>query len=339
VARLTRSWPPRSRAALVAGAAAAALLGCTGSEGDAAPSPAEQYLNEAVAVIREHAYYAPDVDWQVVGERIERLIAGAESTEDAYGPIRYVLGQLGDRHSLLIEPSEASELSSAPVTELPSGRAAGPTVAYLELPGVPGLVSPDGRQRYVETAHEIIARLSPVATCGWIVDLRRNHGGGVPPMLGALIPLLGNGPYLGYTHRGGDIQWYTVVNGSLEVLSDDDVELPHDDTVRTYAIVVLTSQATASAAEGVALALRGAGQATIVGEPTSGVPTGNQVFELSDGALLALTTALGTTPDGETYDGPIQPDIEIDDAFRLFGRPDDAAVTRAMAELTNTECA
>jgi hypothetical protein len=54
----------------------------------------------------------------------------------------------------------------------------------------------------------------------------------------------------------------------------------------------LTGPVTASSGEAIVVAFRGRPQTRSFGEPTDGVPTANDTFPLSDGALLVLTVAV-----------------------------------------------
>ncbi|MGV9658891.1 S41 family peptidase [Streptomyces koyangensis] len=56
-------------------------------------------------------------------------------------------------------------------------------------------------------------------------------------------------------------------------------------------VAVLTGPRTASAGEAVAIAFRERPDTRTFGDPTSGVPTANAPYPLSDGALVVLTTA------------------------------------------------
>jgi hypothetical protein len=48
------------------------------------------------------------------------------------------------------------------------------------------------------------------------------------------------------------------------------------------------------------------------GRPTAGVPTGNQLFELSDGSAINLTVAVGVDYGGDVHESSIAPDVVSD---------------------------
>lgn len=103
-------------------------------------------------------------------------------------------------------------------------------------------------------------------------------------------------------------------------------------------VAVLTNGATASAAETVAIAFIGRAATRSFGAPTRGVPTSIEATFLSDGALLALTVAVGVDRGDRLYEGPIVPDEPIVDPL---GPPTDSdpSVSAAKTWLTTqTNC-
>jgi Peptidase family S41 len=108
---------------------------------------------------------------------------------------------------------EATEL---PAVRSPTARRLSARVSLLELFGVINALGPSA-SRYVEPAHDAIREAATVRTCGWVVDLRRNTGGSLPPMLAAAGPVLGDGKAVGYRTRDGTITWSGYRNGVVTV--------------------------------------------------------------------------------------------------------------------------
>lgn len=76
-------------------------------------------------------------------------------------------------------------------------------------------------------------------------------------------------------------------------------------------VVALIDADTASAAEVAALALRRARRAPLVGAPSHGKWTVQQLFLMPDGDAISLTVARLRTPGGEDLDGPLLPDVAV----------------------------
>ena len=82
--------------------------------------------------------------------------------------------------------------------------------------------------------------------------------------------------------------------------------------IETDRIVILVNENTASAAELMAIALQEHGVATIVGQKTFGKAIGQQVFDLTDGSRVNITTIQIESPNGNRYNGTgVIPDVEV----------------------------
>src|SRR5690606_10324800 len=89
---------------------------------------------------------------------------------------------------------------------------------------------------------------------------------------------------------------------------------------RTYPMIVLINQGTASAGEITAGALKENGRAKLIGQPTLGTGTVLQPFNLSDGSVLRLGVTNWLTPEKNLIKGEgVQPDsiVEQDPAVPM----------------------
>ena len=87
---------------------------------------------------------------------------------------------------------------------------------------------------------------------------------------------------------------------------------------------------TASASEIVAGALKDYGKATIVGEKTYGKGVVQNLFTLSDGATLKVTTAEWYTPNDSSINGEgITPDIEVLRSYEDINKMRDPQMDKA----------
>ena len=94
--------------------------------------------------------------------------------------------------------------------------------------------------------------------------------------------------------------------------------------------IVLVNNATASASEIVAGALKDYKKATIVGTKTYGKGVVQTMLELSGGSLLKITTAHWYTPDGQTINKTgITPDIEVERSYSDINSGKDPQLDKA----------
>ncbi len=94
--------------------------------------------------------------------------------------------------------------------------------------------------------------------------------------------------------------------------------------------VVLVNGSTASASEITAGALQDYGKATIVGEKTYGKGVVQNLFNLSDGATLKVTTADWYTPNDRSINGEgITPDIEVERSYEDINKMRDPQMDKA----------
>jgi carboxyl-terminal processing protease len=139
--------------------------------------------------------------------------------------------------------------------------------------------------------HEAIEKLGGAKLKGLVLDLRNNPGGLLTSAVQALSLFLPPGTKL-VTIRGRSVEEKTET-------------VPKDATPYNFRLCVLINGKSASASEIVSGALQDHDRATIIGEPSFGKGLVQSVFPLSQGAGLALTTALYYTPSGRSIQKPL----------------------------------
>jgi carboxyl-terminal processing protease len=126
---------------------------------------------------------------------------------------------------------------------------------------------------------------------GLVLDLRGNPGGVVTSALETASLFLQPGQTV-FTIRGRNVP-------------EKAEKVPESAKPYACKLVVLLNEKTASASEIVSGALQDHDRATIVGEVSYGKGLVQSVYPLSDGAGLALTTALYYTPSGRSIQKPL----------------------------------
>ena len=210
-------------------------------------------------------------------------------------------------------------------------------MSQLELFGVINALGPSA-SRYVEPAHHAIREAATARTCGWVVDLRRNTGGSLPPMLAAVGPILGDGDAVGYRTRDGTITWFGYRNGVLTADGRPDRSLAAARRPARLGrprppVAVLTSRLTGSAGEGLVMAFRGRPGSTQLRRAHGRCPDREQPASALDGAELHLTEAVGVDRTGRSYHAQIKPDQPIATDWTHYGSPADPVLQAAVAWL------
>jgi C-terminal processing protease CtpA/Prc len=261
-------------------------------------------LDAAIRTVRERALHTRRIDWSRVEPEIRALAKDAKTSKDVYPAIQLLLAKLDDRHSSLMEPQASRQFSQggasnpAPVVELKPH-----DIGYIDMPAYFG-VEAKAQEAAVAKTVEAVSQIAPRARCGWIVDLRRDGGGNMYPMLESLRPLLGTQPLGSFRDAYGARSEFSAVGATATSL------LVGPD-LQSVPVAVLTGPQTASSGEVVAVAFRGRPNTRSFGAATAGLSTANAMFPLPDGSTLVLTTGVDLDRDGHAYGGKIEPDVTI----------------------------
>ncbi|SDL42814.1 S41 family peptidase [Streptomyces indicus] len=274
---------------------------------------ARSYLSKALNIMEDNALRRDDVDWTELRREAFLQVGSAQHPGDTYPAIATAVSALGDGHSEFFSPDRAKELDSdTPVRSSVEGRALPGRIGYVQLPGLRG--SEQIYKRYVREGRTAVTQANRPTACGWVIDLRRNSGGNMWPMLAVVGPILGDGDVGGFIDANGKKDVWSIEKGSPR-LDGETMGWGASAPVGAGSapVAVLTSRSTASSGEAVTVAFRGRPDTRSFGEQTAGVPTGNAPHRLSDGAVLNLTQAKDADRTGRTYDSPIPPDEEVVD--------------------------
>ena len=210
----------------------------------------------------------------------------------------------------------------------PSGRRLDGGIAYLELPGV---TSGPKAGQYDDAVHALLDTLDDGTLHGCIVDLRRNTGGTLWPMLAAIGPLAGSGQLGAFVSAHSAADW--GYDAELGVAKSGDYELAKVETPHRLRadlpVAVLTGPLTTQFGEALAIAFAGRARTRRFGEGTRGVPIGNTAIPLADGAQLVVTVTVNADRTGARYDDVILPDETVAIDWARFGATDDPVIAAA----------
>ena len=274
---------------------------------------ARAYLDRALDLMEQHSINRAKVDWTRLRRAADALATSALTPADTYPAIEDALGSLGDDHSMFLPPDQVAALQSGALNATnpdPSGRLLDNGIAYLLLPAFAG--SAELAEGYAATVQRLIGELDAGQPCGWVVDLRRNSGGAMWPMLAGIGPLLGEGQAGAFVAPGGQQAPWFYAGGragygdSVQTELDSALVYPPLDPLPPVA--VLTGRTTFSSGEAIVIAFRGRPDTRSFGLETGGLTTANEEFPLSDGAWMLLTVSRFADRTGKVYGGPVVPD-------------------------------
>jgi carboxyl-terminal processing protease len=288
---------------------------------------AKAELDAAIGIVRRYALKANTVDWSVVEPRIRAMAADAKVSGDVYPAIRALLKALGDRHSFLLEHSagEAFGKEGGSVAD-PVVDALGNGIGYVMMPGYGG-TDPQAQRAFAAGIAARLYKTAPQAQCGWIVDVRDDHGGNMYPMLEALTPLLGNPPWGSFRDVNGRLSpWSVTVNFYTERWVNPDLSVAP--------VALLLGPHTASSGEIVAIAFQGRANTRSFGAATAGLTTANASYSLPDGAVIMLAAAVDVDRTRREYGGKLEPDQPV---VSDPGKSSDAVIDAAKAWLSRQD--
>ena len=295
---------------------------CSGPSGTPTTEPAEatttlrtssfadEYIDEALTIMRENSLWSPEADWEAIEESVRREAEGALVEEETYLAIELGLRLLGDQFAFFATPSDVLTFESTPPDiEEPTVELREGGLGYVATGQFIGDLSPEADEFSAVLARQIV-ELEP-QVCGWILDLGVTRFGLPEAVLVGVAPLLDLGILGGFAGIEGRFDELenlgdTVLVGGEPVGSNLLTTLP--ETRKPIALIVGTL--TGPPGEIVTTAFRGQNDVESFGQPTAGFGLWGEAFEMSDGAFIALGTGVPTDRLGNATEGgfPISPD-------------------------------
>ena len=185
-------------------------------------------------------------------------------------------------------------------------------MATINVPSFRG--SPAAIARYADELRRLVETLLAARAVGWLIDLTDNPGGNMIPMIAGLSPLLGPGRVGAFEAIDGTrTDWVLDAAGGLSIGDEDALAGSKSQQLvpSSARVALIIGPRTASSGEAVAVSFAGRPNTRRFGQPTKGLVTSNETFDLVDGATLIVTTARFVDRTGLTYRAPIDPDIVV----------------------------
>jgi len=266
---------------------------------------AQNYVNEILLIMKEHAITRDEVDWGNLESEVTAIAAKAYTIKETYAAVTKALELLGTSHSFLISDSGdllATYNRLSCTQSLSMNMPNVENIGYIRVDGY-STSSESSDKEFATTIQQQISQQDSAAIDGWVVDLRNNGGGNMWPMIAGLGPLF-EGDLLGhFVDAYENISDWGYENGASYLGENEMVKVDEPYTLLNplAKIAVLSSRRVASSGEATLIAFKKQYNAKSFGSDSCGLSTGNQSYELSDSSTLILTTTIMADRDQVKY--------------------------------------
>jgi len=279
-------------------------------------------LDEMIDIAAAKSINKNNIDW----EGFRQKVYDRFENEGRYAAIQDYLRMLNDNHSFYVNtnnqtlngrtPDFSCSESNFAFNNLPED------IAYVRIDGYVGF-NEQGRT-YANAIQTQIKIQDKENIKGWIIDLSRNTGGNMFPMISGASSFFEDDEILGYfiDPEGNNIEW-GVNEGSSYFKNRNNLMT----TISKYQLknteaklAIIVGGETASSGEGTAISFIGKENARLFGERSCGLSTGNEQFRLSDGSYLFITAYTMANRNFEAYGEQIPLDEEFENEEAMKNR-------------------
>lgn len=284
------------------------------------PQPAEavtRFYEKLFQIVEQNSINRREIDWPAYKATVLAKLGAAQTIPETEPAMTLALALLKDNHSYMVVDGKPKLFGGvgcqrSPPQGLPVNL---PDIGYIEVTDFLG-TELQGKQ-FAQAIQNNIARFDAPSLKGWIVDLRRNPGGNLYPMIAGLGPLIGEGLCGNFYDIDNKlIATYSYRDGMafLGQTPVTKVDQPHATIAGNPKVAVLINGVTASSGEGTAIAFSGLPNTRLFGASTCGVSTGGQQYELPFyGYKLTLFQYNMANRTGKVYGKAIAPDEIVSD--------------------------
>lgn len=269
------------------------------------------YIDEFKNIIKKNSIFKDKINWSSLENNLQKISKGMETVDETAPAVQYIMKNLkeaGDNHSFIDSKENFDKKSTSNPTAIePESQLLDQNIGYIMVPRFSSLNKEVGSS-FAEKIQKMIRKLDtdhPIK--GWIVDLRKNMGGNMYPMIAGLGPLTGEG-VLGYFVDGMKKTPWKYANGTCGAITVPNPYVLKDPKAK---IAVLMGPRTASSGEATAISFIGKDNVKTFGQPSGGYTSANRGFKLSDGRNLLLAVSYEMDKNGKEYKEKIQPDIPV----------------------------
>lgn len=284
------------------------------------PQPTEavtKFYEKLFQLVEQNSINRREIDWPAYKAAVLAKVGNAQTVPETEPAMTLALALLKDNHSTIDIVGRQSLYGGTGCQQSPpQGLSVSlPNIGYVEVTGFQG-TSAEGKL-FAQAIQNNIARLDNPSLKGWIIDLRRNTGGNMWPMIAGLGPLIGEGICGGFYDIDGKLlSSFAYQNGSsmLGEVVQAQVEKPYQLQRKNLKMAVLINGVTGSSGEATTLAFVGRPNTRLFGASTCGISTANTYYDLPFyGYKLNLFTAKMGDRAGKIYGKAITPNEVVSD--------------------------
>lgn len=287
------------------------------------------FADSTFALMKDYALYAEKVNLDSSKIAFDKKSKAFKRFEEVFSEFQKIFDQMQDNHSFFWYNNQKyasnygqldeSSIRKPLMDAFENGEAT--TVAktihnigYIRIPQDNSSDDFMDMQQSAQKLHDAICEIYDEDIKGWIIDLRLNTGGNMYPMIGGLIPFLGEGTFASKIDRNDhkenwNIQGKSVFEGQKEITKLKTLCLPD---LTASKVAILTSQLTGSSGEITALAFLNRPNTVFIGERSAGYMTSNELFRLPFETFLLLANANETDKEGNLIKH-IKPQLQMVD--------------------------
>ncbi len=286
----------------------------------------DNFLREVVSILEKKSINSQSINWDSLKTNLNTKYPRFDNDSIKPYAINWIYKNYDFKHHGFMSKEKAFDWRNNSKnkkqktnTTLVTGKFIKPNIGYIE---VPTFSSGDSihLKMFAKHAQKELKRLKEEGAKKWIIDLSKNRGGNMWPMLSGMGPLIGDGKVGYFTTKSKDIVGiWKIKNGSSQLIEGDttsySVLIPKTRlNISNDKTAILISDKTASSGEALLMAFIGKKNIKTFGTKSANYTTSNTDFELSDGSILWVTTAYFADRNLKIYPQGITPmeKVEID---------------------------
>lgn len=305
------------------------------------------YFKELFRTLKNGYLLKNDIKWNEIEKETNQNLDKYNSFVASLDEIEVLFNKIGARHcnvyinnrtyssSPKSVKEKLSEESKAKYADNPTfeTKVINDEFGYILIPKIVfSDISSENIHKVAQPLYDQIANLKLNNNLkGWIVDLRFNTGGNSWPMVLALYDFLGDNKILG--NLNADKKQENIIKLENGAYYDNSKKVsyinPKGKLLDNEKVAIITSPATGSSGEIVALSFKGRKNTIFIGQETYGATTGNIKAELPFKSYMALTTSYDCDRNGNYYETVI-PDISISNGDNYTNLMSDSNIKEAI---------